>query len=75
MKPDRLKTWIWLFFRTRDRNVILKTFTQPEPSERLIPLALMGFAVTVTLFSKPWIASIIFANVRKCNVVLQMKTL
>ena len=38
IKPDRLKTWLWLSSRTRDRNVILKAFTQPEPSKRLTPL-------------------------------------
>ena len=75
IKPDRLKTWLWLFFRTRDRNVISRVFTQPEPSEGLTPLALMGFAVILTQFLKLWVASITFANVRKGNLVLQMKAL
>ena len=42
MKPDPLRTWLWLSSRTRDRNVILRAFTKPEPSERLTALALMG---------------------------------
>ena len=75
IKPDRLKTWIWLFFRTGDQNVSLRAFTQRQPSERITNLALMGFEVTVTHFLKLWVASITFANVRKCNLVLQMKTL
>ena len=75
INPDRLKTGLWFSSRTRDRNVILRAFTQTEPSERLTPLALMGFAVTVTQFLKLWVASITFANVRKGNIVLQMKTL
>ena len=66
---------VWLSSRTRDRNVILRAFTQPEPSERLTALALIGFAVTVTQFLKLWVASITFPNVRKGNLVLQMKTL
>ena len=74
-KPDRLKTWLWLYSRTRDRNVILRAFTQPEPSERLTPLVLIGFAVKVTQFFKLWVASFTFANARKGNLVLQMKTL
>ena len=52
IKPDRLKTWLWLSSRNRDWNVILRAFTQPEPSEIMTPLELMGFAVTVTQFSK-----------------------
>ena len=75
IKPDRLKTWLWLSSRTRDRNVILRAFTQPEPSERLTPLALMGFAVTVIQFLKLWVGFITIAMVRKGNLVLQMKTL
>ena len=75
IKPDRLKTWSWLSSRTRDRNVLLRAFTQPEPSERLTALELMVFAVTVTQFSKLWVASISFANVRKDKFVLQKKTL
>ena len=46
IKPDPLRTWLWLFSRNRDRNVKLRAFTQPETSERLTALALMGFAVT-----------------------------
>ena len=75
IKPDRFKTWSWLSSRTRDRNVILRAFTQPEPSERLTPLALIGFAVFVTQFLKPWVAFIFFANVREGNLILQMETL
>ena len=63
------------FSRTRGQNVILRAFTQPELSETLTLLALMGFAVTVTHFLKLWVASITFANVRKGNLVLKMKTL
>ena len=74
-KPDPLRTWLWLSSRTRDRNVMLRAYTQPEPSERLTVLALTGFAVTVTLFLKLWVASITFAIFRKGNLVLQMKTL
>ena len=75
IKPDRLRICLWLSSRTRDRNVILRAFTQPEPSERLTALALMGLAVTVTQVLKFWVASITFANVRKGNLVLQIKTL
>ena len=69
IKPDRLKTWLWLSSRTRDRNVKLRAFTRPEPSERLNPLTLMGFAVTVTHFLKLLVSSITFANISKCNLV------
>ena len=75
IKPDRLKTWLWFSSGNRDRNVILRAFTQPEPSERLTPLALMGFAVIATQFLKRCFASFKFENVRKGNVVSQMKTL
>ena len=74
-EPDRFRTCLSLSSRTRERKVILRTFTQPEPSERLTALALMRFAVTVTQFLKLCVASITFANVRKGNFVLQMKTL
>ena len=57
-KPDRLKTWLWFCSRTRDRNAKLRAFTQPEPSERLTPLALMCFGVTVKQCLKLWVASI-----------------
>ena len=74
-KNRSFENMVWLSSRTRDRNVILRAFTQPEPSERLTALALIGFAVTVTQFLKLWVASITFPNVRKGNLVLQMKTL
>ena len=61
---------VMAFFRIGDRNATLRAFTQPEPSERLTPLAFMGFAVTLKHFLKLSVASISFANVRKCNVVL-----
>ena len=74
-KPDHLKAWLWISSRTRDRKKTLRAYTQPEPSERLTLLALMGFAVMITRFLKLWIPSITFANVGKGNIVIQMKTL
>ena len=68
IQPDGLKTWLWLSSRTRDRNEILRAFTQPELSERLTDLAFMGFAVTVTQFLKLWFVYITFSNVKKGKI-------
>ena len=63
-KARSFENMVMAFFQNSRLECIIESF-YTTGTQRKTPLALMGFAVTVTQFLKLWVASITFANFMK----------